>query len=206
MKAIKKLKSNRGATIIFAMAIFLVAVVISASLVTVSLTATKSSASQLEDEQAYLAVASAARIFQKKVEGKNVIITKEGATTTASIDGVTENNPDPIDSTLIFIAGLDPTGNVPDPENIIVTSPAELSYDVVISMKVKNDYSFDAIFTSYKKGKPDKKIYSATMHFNAFVGAGSIKDINGTAVKNVTKVRWSIYGEDTKRGKANGTT
>ncbi|MBE5859340.1 MAG: hypothetical protein E7301_04350 [Butyrivibrio sp.] len=205
MKAIKKLKSNRGATIIFAMAIFLVAVVISVSLITVSLTATKSSASQLEDEQAYLAVASAARIFQKEVEGKNVVLTKVGETITSSISGVSESaKSEPINNALITIAG----GN--DPTKITVSSPTQLGYDVDITFKVddysfdatfkRDDYSFDAIFSAYKKDKPGQKFYTSTMHFHSFVGAATIYDVDGNPAKELTKVRWSIYGEDTKRG------
>ena len=201
MKAIKKLKSNRGATIIFAMAIFLVAAIISASLVTVSLSATKSSASQLEDEQAYLAVSSAARIFQKEVEGKNVVLTKVGETITSSISGVAESaKSEPINNALILIA----SGTVPT--KITVTSPTQVGYDVDIVFTVNADKSFDATFSSYKKGKAGEKAYTSAMHFNSFVGESTIYNVDGSKAKELTKVRWSIYGEDTKRGINNASS
>ena len=77
MNVFKKLKTNTGATIVFALAIFLVAVVIGVSLLTISVSSARSSASQLKDEQAYLAVSSAARLFQKNIEGKTITLVYE---------------------------------------------------------------------------------------------------------------------------------
>jgi hypothetical protein len=152
----------------------------------------------LEDEQAYLAVSSAARIFQKEVEGKKIILTKVGETTTTSISGVAEAaHSEPINSALISIAG----GT--EPAKITVTSPENMKYLVDISFKVKTeDKSFDVYFKAYDDN-PNKPLYETTMHFNSYLGEATIYNVDGSPAKKLTKVRWSVYGEDTKRGEQN---
>ena len=222
MKAIKKLKSNRGATMIFAMAVFLVAIVISVSLISVSMSATKTSASVLEDEQAYLAVSSAARILQDEIETKGIIQTDWKADYGGQSNGyrstkLTDNMTDP--ATVTVLSGDElPLGEPvsrfligilrgTSPEKITVVSPDDLGCDVEIEFTVAADRSFKAILNAYDKFDVvrSEPLYTTSLFFYAYVGSAEVKGLPEGAtekilVKEVTKARWSVYGESIKRG------
>ena len=225
MKAIKKLKSNRGATMIFAMAMFLVAIVISVSLISVSMSATKTAASVLEDEQAYLAVSSAARILQDEIESKDIIQTDwkesfDGHASGYRSTKITDKTTEPETITTYEGEGL-PSGEPVSkmligvlrgtaPEKITVISPDDLECDVEIVISVKADKSLKAVLNAYDKNDAEKlkPLYTTSLVFYSYIGTAEVKGLPEGAtemivVKEVTKARWSIYGESIKRGVGN---
>ena len=73
----KKLKSERGASITFALLLFLVCAVVS-SIVIVAATATSGRMSKLaENDQRYYAVTSAAEMLKKMLDGQAIIVERE---------------------------------------------------------------------------------------------------------------------------------
>ena len=75
MDLIKKLKSNSGATIVFALTVFMIAAIISTTIILISESSAKLSGKERQDEQAYLAVSSAARLMEKEISSRTVTIT-----------------------------------------------------------------------------------------------------------------------------------
>lgn len=218
MKAIKKLKSNKGATIIFAMAIFLVAVILSVSLITISMTAVKSTSRQLEDEQAYLAVSSAARLFQKQIEGATVDVTYE-----ADDAGNLSNSPEAISNEDVKGSGL--TGPVKDflkswanPGSTLAKTftitPSDAYADkidvvqITISADTNTDVSpyhgFKAVLKNVPNGGENSAVYETTMYFYVYCSSKTTyKNVNDSVKpeKKVDTLCWKIYGE--KNGDTN---
>lgn len=90
-RAVEKLHSRRGASLIYALLLFLVASMVSVLVLSASVTAVKRLNDDRKQEQEYLLLSSAARLIKKHMESSMVTIT---TTTCEYIDG---RSPDTVD-------------------------------------------------------------------------------------------------------------
>lgn len=223
----RKLSSNSGASIVFALAIFLISTIISLTLITISVTSAKTSSIQLEDEQAYLAVSSAARLFVSAM-GDTELKARQTAT-----DG---NLPEDYFEGATFYKGTDPSNSETlleldnalinylgdgDGTTFSILSPdTNLKYDVEVKIRkvdsnkdlIEDDaspYVFIAEFASKKKeGIAAKGSYRTSMCFYPYITQVThYKAVtDGTSNKNVvdnrdTIVTWDIFKDATGESK-----
>ena len=232
MKVYKRLNSNRGATIIFAIAILLVAAVISLAIIAISLTSAQSSAHVLEDEQGYLAVSSAARILEKEIASKRVFVTEwkasfdghaagsktaklqykdeaTGTLVTVNCDGDTVPSGDPIGAALVKIV-RNGSQSV-----ITVEAPNKMESKVKIEISKQstsgsggtdaNKNNIKAVLKAYdaKDSGMSNPVYTTSMYFNAVSGDGALGGEGDSEINKITSVCWSTKRYDTKRGSEN---
>lgn len=214
----RKLSSKSGASIVFALAIFLVSTIISLALISISLTSAKSSAMQLEDEQAYLAVSSAARLLQKQMSTSCAEVTYDG-------DGVGGYVATPSSYEYKKVKG---TGTVPTAiQNLmqhVITSnadadltitPADTLEDkmgkVTITIKpqiLKNagsgsetfNFPYNSFKAELKSDDTKKQKYNTTMYFYVYASTEVTNTVNADGktvpLKKVVTFTWDVYGQN----------
>ena len=86
MRMINKLKSSRGATMILALALFLICVMVSSIILVVAASSSGRVGQQVEEQQAYLAVSSAADVIAAELNNCNTYVIKGVAEDLSSSD------------------------------------------------------------------------------------------------------------------------
>ena len=90
---INKLKSNRGATMILALALFLICVMVSSIILVVAASSSGRVSQQVKEQQAYLSVSSAADIVATELDRCNKYVLEDGVELVAEreLEGVFED-------------------------------------------------------------------------------------------------------------------
>lgn len=193
---------------VFAMTIFLIAALIGASLVTISVSSVKLSGKQRKDEQAYLMASSTARLIEKEISKRTIIITKDVTTDEETINVVIGGNPnasqdqsegnseegtqsggqseeysestDPISKALVNVL----KGVSEQTLDLNLTADADIEdyinyYAKIIIKKQSADYSFDCTYSIYQVGDATNEAkYTSTVHYYGYESEAEVKTIN----------------------------
>ena len=204
----KKVSAKDGATIVFALTIFLIAALIGTSLVTISVSSVKLSGKQRKDEQAYLMASSTARLIEKEISKRTIIITKDVNSNKEIIKVVKESNPnesqnqneespaqgtqtegqsaeyseskDPISKALVNVL----KGVSEQALDLNLTADADIEdyinyYAKIVIKKSAADYSFDCTYNIYQVGDATNEAkYTSTVHYYGYESEAKINVIN----------------------------
>ncbi len=221
----KKIESQNGATIVFALAVFLVAVIISFSLVTISSTAIKTSGKQLKDEQAYLAVSSAARMIQKQLDGLYIEVEYPGDITGGeSLSGTykikrTERLEDETGAKYVIreitgdnLVGFEAAifavikGDKSMTESMLTVTSSDAPGMKMNPVKViinapddRDDYGengFSVVFQALDE-KDDSVIYQSSLDFYGYSTNRVKRKPDNTVKSTTTRISWRIYNDKT---------
>lgn len=139
---INKLKGNRGATMILALALFLICVMVSSIILVVAASSSGRVSQQVEDQQAYLAVSSAADIVATELNRCNKYILENGVELVDQTD-LTGVFAELVNKAAfsIYMQNVEYTDTI----TLKMTMPDERLSDATCSFKMGLDYNIEAI-------------------------------------------------------------
>ena len=215
MRAIHtKLRSERGASITFALLLFLVCAVVASVVLTAGTAASGRLSQQVESDQRYYSVSSAARLLQTEIESTTVtktVTTPTGggtAQTTYAINDQTVSSPTGVAALLYEAAqknlseiaadssytltnrpSVSATINGADVASLAVTVTGKLMNDGRLILEVCNTSATGDPYTQRLTFSLDQQIVNTS---NAAQGTNS----------EVTKMTWRLYDVETIMGAA----
>lgn len=139
---VNKLKSNRGATMILALALFLICVMVSSIILVVAASSSGRVSQQVEEQQAYLAVSSAADIVATELNRCNKYILENGVELVGETD-LTGVFAELVNKAAfsVFMMNTEYTDTI----KMAMTVPDDRLSDAECSFKMGTDYNIEII-------------------------------------------------------------